>query len=338
LDERKDYLRLFSTWVHEYVHTWNVKAYRPKGITPYNYLHENYSNLLWFAEGATSYYDMLLTYRAGVADQQEFLKELTEMVKSYQSRPGVKYKSVAEASFDWWRKHKGSHDHNGSVSIYNEGAMVTLALDYWLRKRTDNQKSIDGLHRRLFELYRIDPTTREGHRGYSEQDIVKILSELSGYDASKVWDRWVNQPSQIDVASLLEYFGLELSADGNSSQLDFGWKLSDDNEFPFVERVLRDGPAWLAGIAAGDRLLAINGQQFNRQYYDLAKNNKWQSTEFEILLLRNEKVHRIQLSAKPGETNQTVIKIAGASEAQKENYRLWTGQPFDEPVENSSEK
>src|SRR5690606_21759929 len=30
---------------HEFFHTWNVKRFRPRGLTPYEYLEENYTDL-----------------------------------------------------------------------------------------------------------------------------------------------------------------------------------------------------------------------------------------------------------------------------------------------------
>src|SRR3569623_935642 len=50
---------------HEYFHTWNVKRLRPAEFAHYDYKQENYSQLRWFFEGFTSYYDDLLLRRAG---------------------------------------------------------------------------------------------------------------------------------------------------------------------------------------------------------------------------------------------------------------------------------
>ncbi|TMN94298.1 peptidase M61, partial [Pseudoalteromonas sp. S407] len=52
--KREDYLGFIATAAHEFIHTWNVKAYRPEGLVPYDYLAPNYSRLLWLAEGSTS--------------------------------------------------------------------------------------------------------------------------------------------------------------------------------------------------------------------------------------------------------------------------------------------
>ena len=45
---------------HEYFHAWNVKRLKPREFAPLDYTRENYTELLWFFEGFTSYYDDLL--------------------------------------------------------------------------------------------------------------------------------------------------------------------------------------------------------------------------------------------------------------------------------------
>ena len=53
---------------HEFFHTWNVKRLKPAEFARYDYTRENYTPLLWFFEGFTSYYDDLVLVRAGLID------------------------------------------------------------------------------------------------------------------------------------------------------------------------------------------------------------------------------------------------------------------------------
>ena len=62
------YTTLLGLISHEYFHTWNVKRLRPAEFARYDYGRENYTSLLWFFEGFTSYYDDLLLRRAGLLD------------------------------------------------------------------------------------------------------------------------------------------------------------------------------------------------------------------------------------------------------------------------------
>jgi predicted metalloprotease with PDZ domain len=60
------YTTLLGLISHEYFHTWNVKRLRPAELAGYDYTRENYTELLWFFEGFTSYYDDLLLRRAAI--------------------------------------------------------------------------------------------------------------------------------------------------------------------------------------------------------------------------------------------------------------------------------
>jgi hypothetical protein len=66
---------------------------------------ENYTELLWFFEGFTSYYDDLLLRRAGLIDNAAYLKLLAKTINQVLQTPGRKVQSVAQASFDAWVKY-----------------------------------------------------------------------------------------------------------------------------------------------------------------------------------------------------------------------------------------
>ena len=59
---------------HEYFHNYNVKRIRPDALGPFDYENENYTRLLWVAEGGTEYYSGLLLVRAGLITDKEFLE------------------------------------------------------------------------------------------------------------------------------------------------------------------------------------------------------------------------------------------------------------------------
>ncbi|MEO7547445.1 MAG: peptidase M61, partial [Ramlibacter sp.] len=82
------YLTLLGLVSHEYFHTWNVKRLRPAEFARYDYTGENYTQLLWFFEGFTSYYDDLLLRRAGVIDDATYLKLLNKTINQVLQAPG----------------------------------------------------------------------------------------------------------------------------------------------------------------------------------------------------------------------------------------------------------
>ncbi|GAB1381983.1 hypothetical protein MASR1M50_03020 [Burkholderiales bacterium] len=99
------YVTLLGLISHEYFHAWNVKRLKPAEFAPYDFTRENYTRLLWFFEGFTSYYDDLLLRRAGLLDDAAYLKLLTKTINQVQQAPGRHVQSVAQASFDAWVRY-----------------------------------------------------------------------------------------------------------------------------------------------------------------------------------------------------------------------------------------
>ena len=63
----RSYVGWLSLVAHEYFHNWNVKRLRPVELGPFDYETENYTKMLWVAEGFTDYYADVLVRRAGLS-------------------------------------------------------------------------------------------------------------------------------------------------------------------------------------------------------------------------------------------------------------------------------
>ena len=144
------YTTLLGLISHEYFHTWNVKRLRPAEFARYNYAQENYTELLWFFEGFTSYYDDLLLRRAGLIDDAGYFKLLTKTANQVLQTPGRALQTVAQASFDAWVKYYRQDENtpNATVSYYTKGALVALCLD--LSLRAEGKTTLDAVMRGLW--------------------------------------------------------------------------------------------------------------------------------------------------------------------------------------------
>ncbi len=67
---------LASVSAHEFFHLWNVKRIRPRSLEPIDYQHAQDTRALWFSEGVTSTVSELMLSRAGLIDEQRYLKDL----------------------------------------------------------------------------------------------------------------------------------------------------------------------------------------------------------------------------------------------------------------------
>jgi len=64
-----------------------VKRIRPDALGPFDYTKENYTRLLWVAEGITEYYGQLMVRRAGLISDQAYLDHLARQIQDFQETP-----------------------------------------------------------------------------------------------------------------------------------------------------------------------------------------------------------------------------------------------------------
>ncbi|MEK7856979.1 MAG: peptidase M61, partial [Acidobacteriota bacterium] len=128
---------------HEYFHLWNVKRIRPDALGPFDYENENYTKLLWVAEGLTSYYEGILLRRAGLISDKEFLDGKAAAIEQLHARPGRFETSLEEASMDAWIKYYRQDENsvNNQISYYDKGDIVSMMLDVTIRTASGGTKS-----------------------------------------------------------------------------------------------------------------------------------------------------------------------------------------------------
>lgn len=167
--------------------------------------------------------------------------------------------SVTESSFDAWTRFYKQDENapNAIVSYYAKGALIALALDLTLRDRTDGACSLDDIMRALWQ--------RHGKRGIgvAERGIEQLVTEISGLDLGEFFDDALYSTGDPELADLLARFGIELQWEAAAADAgyvpQFAAAFRDEGGFPKVVRLIEDGAGQRAGLAAGDRVVAIDG-------------------------------------------------------------------------------
>lgn len=246
------YTTLLGLISHEYFHTWNVKRLRPAELTRYDYSRENYTGLLWFFEGLTSYYDDLLLRRAGLIDDAAYLKLITKTINQVLQTPGRHVQTVAQASFDAWVKYYRQDENtaNGTVSYYTKGSLVGLCLDLALRR--EGKATLDDVMRALW--------TRCAGGPMAEADLREVLKELAQRPFDGELDAWVHSTAELPLAELLAAHGVLLKAERPQLAQRLGMRVAENHSVQ-VKTVLRGGAAEKAGLAAGDEWLGVLVEQ-----------------------------------------------------------------------------
>ena len=242
------YTTLLGLISHEYFHTWNVKRLRPREFARYDYDQENYTSLLWFFEGFTSYYDDLFLQRAGLIDHATYLQLLTKSINQVLQTPGRQVQSVAQASFDAWVKYYRVHENtpNATVSYYTKGALVALALDLTLR--AEGGATLDQVMRELWRRCQAGPM--------AEADLLAALKKVGKRSFAPELAAWVHGTDDLPLAALLQRHGVQWQEDPAPLAQRLGLRVTESDGL-VLKTVLRGSAAEAAGLAAGDEWLGV---------------------------------------------------------------------------------
>jgi predicted metalloprotease with PDZ domain len=244
----EEYTTLLGLISHEYFHTWNVKRLRPAEFTRYDLQQENYTELLWFFEGFTSYFDDLLLVRSGLLDAAGYLKRLAKTIALVAQTPGRKVQSVAQSSFDAWVKYYRQDENtpNATVSYYTKGSLVALCLDLALRAEGG---TLEAVMRGLWKRCAAGPMC--------EADLLAELQAQTGRSWDEEIRAWVHTTADLPLARLLRGQGVVIDTERAPLAQRLGLRASESAAGVLVKAVLRDGAAEQAGMAAGDEWLAV---------------------------------------------------------------------------------
>jgi len=304
------YRKLLSLASHEYFHSWNVKRIKPEVFIDYDLANENYTRQLWFFEGFTDYYDDLVLVRAGIITPLEYLEVEAENIGKVMAQSGRLKQSVAEASFDAWIKYYRQDENapNAIVSYYQKGAIVALALDLTIREKTHGAKSLDDVMRTLWNEF------GKTRIGVPEAAIEEIAKRVTGVDLHDFFAHAVYGTNDLDLAPLFKYVGVAMtfqvpgaaSVVGTDAKTPaLGAKIgSEINGDARLVHVFDGGAAQLAGLSAGDTIIAIDGLRVTAISLERRIKRYTVGTSIEVLACRRDEIKRFALTllAQPATT------------------------------------
>ena len=220
--DEKGYQDWLSLASHEFFHTWNVRRLRPEPLVEYDYETEIYTDVLWIAEGITSYYEDLALVRSGLIDQREYLARLSQNVEKVQQTDGRKVQSLRESSFDTWIKFYRPDENsiNTRISYYSKGAVVAFLLDAKIRKLTDGEKCLDDVMRTMWEQH--------AQSGFTSKDFRKVASSVAGQDLHDWFSVAVDSTQELDYSDV-EFLGVSEPNTSNEPNKETDQPASDSD-------------------------------------------------------------------------------------------------------------
>lgn len=279
---------------HELFHTWNVKAIRPADMWPYDYRKENYSRLHYVTEGVTTYYGDLMLLKSGVWGLKEYLKVFNDSnLKRVYANNGKDHISLELSSFDSWITGYKKGVPNRKISFYTKGALVALIFDVAIRKATGNERSLDDVLRLLWERY------GKAGKGYTREGYKALLEEVSGIDFTEHFDKYISGTSDLKAAlkDAATYLGLTLKPMQSSLYAvnAWGFELESDGQTSKVKQVFENSPAFAAGLAVGDEIVAINGIKASAPDVNDLMRHFGNEEECRIHIFRHQRLKKIKV-------------------------------------------
>jgi predicted metalloprotease with PDZ domain len=252
----EDPASLTGVTAHEFFHRWNVKRIRPQSLEPIDYTKENYTTALWFSEGFTSTAGEIATLRAGLKSADVFLKDIAGQIQQLESRPAHRTQSAEESSLDAWLER---YDHyfqpTRSISYYNKGDLLGVALDLQLRQTTGCQVSLRELFRWMNQHY-----AKQGRFFPDSQGVREAGQAVGRSDLDAFFEKYVSGTEEVPWNDFFRVVGFELKQ-VTVSVADLGFVLGRRiGDSAAVSQVTPNGEADRAGLTTGDAILTIDGQ------------------------------------------------------------------------------
>lgn len=306
---------------HEFFHVWNVKNIRPDVLGPFDYENENYTKLLWFAEGATEYYSNLLLRRAGFVTEREFFSDIATGIKALQERPGRFETSLEEASFDAWIKYYRQDENaiNNQISYYDKGSIVSMMLDLAIRSSSGGKRSLDDVFRTLYNDY-----FKKG-KNYSAEDLQKAAEQAAGKSLEDFFDKYVRGEADIDYNALFGGVGLQLKETGGARGRSYiGATTADDAGRLMVRSVPANTPAYEQGLNTGDQIVAVDGYRASQTMLQNYISERKPGDKIRMTIFRFDKLRDIDFTlGNDPRREYSIVKKEDATAKEQGLYRSY---------------
>lgn len=327
------YRRFASLVSHEFFHLWNVKRIRPDALGPFDYTKENYTRLLWVAEGITEYYGNLTLRRAGLISEGAYLGQLAANMQNFQDTPGRLLMNAEESSFDSWIKYYRPDENsaNTSISYYDKGELVGMLLDLEIRRRTNGAKSLDDVMRSLYNDF-----AKKG-RNYTPADFQKVCETAAGSSLEDFFARYVRGREELPYNQILAAAGLTLQQagfpvedlwravpEGVPLRAYLGAELEETGERLIISSVRSGSPAYDQGLNANDQIVALDGRRVTSATFDARLAEKRPGETIRLMVFRFDELRtfEIRLGSRVAAPYQ-IVRRAQVTEQQMQIYRGW---------------
>ncbi len=306
---------------HEYFHLFNVKRIRPIALGPFDYDRENYTDLLWFSEGVTVYYEGLILNRAGLFTRDDVLKQFQASISAYENSPGHLFQSATAASFDTWLQSflRPGNASNTTISYYDKGAALGILLDLAIRNASQNRRSLDDVMRTLYRVY-----AKEKKRGFTDAEFRQTCETAAGASLAEIFE-YASTVGDIDYPKYFAFGGLAI--DLEPKPVPGAWlgvSIQDQDGKLIISRVEWGSPASLAGLSDQDELVALGGRRMDSKSVGEALTRRNPGETVKVLVARGSQMREFEVVLGRKTARSFALKpLASPTPLQAEILKDW---------------
>jgi predicted metalloprotease with PDZ domain len=262
---------------HEYVHSWNGKYRRPRGLLSPDFQQPMDGSLLWVYEGLTNFLGVVLPTRAGLITPEYYRERLAVSASTLELEVGARWRPLADTvASAQLRRTPVWQSSRRSTDYYAASDFLWLDVDAELRARSQGRASLDEFVRRFCAGSSGAPQVKP----YDEQDIYNTLAALAPGDWRLFVRRHLDQTGTMALFGALDRVGWKLgyTAERNAALVtddrrrqttnrlaSVGFTLDWDNR---ILDVIDDRAAAHAGAGPGMKIVAVNGQRYTTAVLD----------------------------------------------------------------------
>jgi predicted metalloprotease with PDZ domain len=311
--DAKNYQRPISLLAHEYFHLWNVKRITPHALIPLQYDKENYTDLLWFFEGVTSYYDDYTCYRAGITSRINYLDIVANNINSVLNTAGIDTQTLAEASFDTWLKYyrKNENTNNSQISYYTKGAIVAMIFDFIILNATNGEKSLDHILKKLCNDY-----LSTNYKGVTEESILDTFNEISGIDFTPYFKKYIHTTAPILIEEYFRLIGIECIEE-NNNKIHLGLSTTWKDGKLIITELDKNYGAYKSGLNVFDEIIAIDGFRVSKDFNKIYEHKK--TEEFiDVIISRQDKIKSYKVALTPNKQRKIKFGLSNDISAKQQ--------------------
>ncbi|NVJ66262.1 MAG: M61 family metallopeptidase [Gammaproteobacteria bacterium] len=338
---KENYQKFLDLCSHEYFHTWNVKKIKPATFLPYDTQQESYTELLWAFEGITSYYDSLACVQSGVISTENYLTALAKTITSVRRAKGRLVQTVTDSSFNAWTKYYKQDENapNSVISYYTKGALIAFCLDFMIRDKTDDKKSLKDVMQYLWQEFGaksigVENDTIQNH-------VLEICGDAATEELKAFFDKALYTTEELDLDTPLKALGLDLNYQARKTSSDRGGFVEKFNPEPAkvglgveyqsmatgikVKNVYLDSPASKAGISAGDHLISMNGYKIMASSFEKRLAELEIAESIEVMGFRRDELMKFDLLLAEAEADTAYLSYSDELGDNKQNdlFKNW---------------